>query len=223
MNTLLSYHPGGSGEFLCNIICPKDNTIIENNRYLLPDKHGLKNLPHDQEFPKLDISNACVPTHWFGPVTYFDNHIRLYSEDEDIIKISYVMWWLKSHMNSTIPWNERILEVKERGWDDLLQNWHNWKYMARVHGIKEDLRTYIEEIYYLHYKPNFMRQIYGWTNLDLGQVVYGHKDIPKINNLLNTNIDVEKIKSYSERNISMYNEVSQSDNLFDDLYHFMKI
>lgn len=218
MNTLLSYHPGGCGEFLCNLIQPRVSTIIENNRYVLSDNYGLKNLPHDQSFPILDISNACVPTHWFGPATYLDNNIRLYSEDEETIKISYVMWWLKSHASSTIPWNERILEVKEKGWDDLLDDWHNWKYMARVHGIKEDLRTYIEEIYYLHYKPNFMRKVDGWTNLDLSQIIYGDKLIPELNSILNIELDIQQIKSYAEKNKSMTKGLLNSDNFFDDLY-----
>lgn len=232
---LLSYHPGLSGDFVAYCV-HKDpayhqvgnNLKRDDNRYMFPDltsellnidaKMMLpdKAIPFTEEHFKLlqkqyNGKHIVLPTHWYcnHEIKLFDKRIRLYTDNEEILRMSYVHWWLKSHMACIEVWPSRIEQINEIQdsaiRNDLLENFHNWKYLAYKFNIQQDLQTYIIEFYTTVYRPLASRTYeQQFTYIDINDLYNGKLDM--FNNEFEVNIDSKLVSDYTNSNIQLINE-----------------
>lgn len=232
MITVLSYMQGLSGDFIAYQI--HQNPTYESielapnsqNRYVMPcltePVFGweIKNTRNQIDQQRLKVlqtvykRNIILPTHQFRPV-YNDNltWIRLHSQDESIVKLSYAMWIFKSHVILQPPWLDRydqICATPEPIRTELLTKYHKWKYMSYQHKLMPngqfDLRHYIKNYYTIYSeKVNIntnARQ--GYTYFDIAELLYQCKP-DSLEQHLNITLDRQAISEYTDNNFKQLN------------------
>lgn len=242
---LISYMPGMSGDFLAYLLHKNknfikvENIVDEHNRYWFPPfiegkvlEYGESskcynetNWPHDLKSiceTMYEKQSLCVPTHWYKPTSTFDHAIRIYTEDTVTIRKAYACWWIKSHVNSNKPWLTRyneIFELPEDIRNDMLNNFHNWKFLSyKLEIYPFDLRQYVEKRYNNIFAPGCsVKHLNGYTNIDLKLLLQG-----KIGNIDKFTLDTDKCVEYDDKNIKMLHQLEinidhDDDTFFDTL------
>lgn len=249
MITLISYAPGMSGDFLSYLLhqtpsyVPIDERIKDDhNRYFFPyllayvveeiDDPKTWNKPTwpsniKEQVDKVYNASICVPTHWYldtSHAPFADHHVKLYTDDEVAIRKAYAFWWLKSHSWCTEPWQRRIAEVREsmppEQAEELLNNYHNWKFLAFKMGIDlGDLPTYIKRRYEEIFRPGAKRkEIAGWENIDIAKV-FSFETTTIAGVQLNEKL-LERYVVENDTLLSRYNIIvdQSAETFFDTLY-----
>lgn len=191
---IVSYLPGMFGEFFSFQMVKESSNFVsanpivdENNRFWYPNflstiNLDCKNFSSDKKWPidrlKLDMLETkfkdklvCLPTHWYNDLHMTNlpcNGIRIYAQTIEVIKVSYVMWWLKSHIFANKLWPEREIELNSLidtnvgsrdGLLELKLNFQNWKFLSYRNNYlvdnKPNLKFYLTRTYYRYIKNNF--------------------------------------------------------------------
>lgn len=229
------------GEFTCYLFSLNSQfinnvqpVITNDNRYLFPNYLDIINLNIKNLDSKKDLllsnsdlntlnyhfrnKNVLIPTHWYHNVSNFsDINIRLVTSNINIIKLSYCLFWIKSH-KKTLLWDEREKEICE-----LIKNnhknsnllkallnqseYHNWKFVAiRDNLLKNNelnLNFYIEKKFLTYLISAISNKKYNnWTYYDIGKLLHG--DMSNINDielLLGIKINKHLIEEYREKNL----------------------
>lgn len=184
--TIISYLPGMFGEFFASCL-EKTSSVFyrttvtkdENNRYFYPNyldviSFEFKNYPSSKQWnitsENLKLlheiykeKNICLPTHWYNelPMTKLPcQGIRICAETEKILKLSYAMWWLKSHLFSNKLWHQRRLEIDEmiskntKHTNNLLklrENYQNWKFLSYKFNTLTNNEPNLTKYFYVSY------------------------------------------------------------------------
>ena len=227
MIILITYKPGLSGDFLSHTLHKNsgfkniDDSIIDSyNRYFMPEllflAHGTKDCSKtwsSEKWPdglKESIQRVymdesiCITTHWDHDPSfaYFaDYKIAIHTTDEITRRKAYAFWWIKSHACCTEPWKTRIEEVREEmpaeHAEELLSDYHNWKFLSYRMGIYPyDMKKYMKVRYENSYlnTNSVYRSKYDKV-IDIKDVF----DL-KVKEILGLKIDSECVKAYVEKN-----------------------
>jgi hypothetical protein len=270
---LISYVPGLFGEFSSylfskhnsNFVNDVETIITNDNRYLFPNyleiiNLDIKNLWSSEpliiskfQIEKLNQfygeKNLCVPTHWYNNDSNLCNlpgkKIRFFSSNLNILKLSYCLFWIKSHKNSNI-WESRRREI-----EILIENNHihsnilkellisnapgqNWKFLSVKENIlkdgKLDLNFYIKQKFIKLLQSTITKNSSSWIYYDIGELIHGNQsNIFNIESLLNIKIDNLLIEEYREKNLDIIKKYLnlnfkdlQSSNWIDVLSEFIK-
>jgi hypothetical protein len=247
MNTpILSYLPGMSGDFLAWHIHKdekfyplSDINITSKNQFLFPNmlesiNEDAKTFPSEKPWPvsagNVEIlrnlynnKNICFPTHWHNRLSYcllpgfLTKGIRLYCQDRRILKLCYFMWWIKSHVMSYEPWDDRVVEIhqlmqlQDHRYSELSKlqfSFHNWKFLALKHNLlldgKLDLYTYIrshfDKVYSKYNEPS--RNL-AYLNLTVDNVIYTGTELGDLCDYLDIKINTQEIAAYAEQNLNL--------------------
>lgn len=205
---IVSYLPGMFGEFFANAICPNNTVKIDsNNRFWYPNYLEVigfecKNYPKDRAWPignrELAMLNnyykdktICLPTHWYNELSMTNlpcRAYRLYASDEKTLRLSYTLWWLKSHLYNVDPWPARWQELDDmiannhpykNDLIELKHNYHNWKFLSYKNNIlvdnKPNLKNYIKKYYEFHQQGN-ARLVDGYNRYSAEQILTDYPD-----------------------------------------------
>lgn len=248
MITILSYTPGCSGDFIATQIHKNDsyyNIILEPNgvnRYELPcltrDIFGweVKTSKRNITKKRMDVLNKVynykdliLPTHRFKSI-YNDelDFIRLYSNNLDVIKLSYAMWIYKSHAICSVPWPDRweqIQNTPEPYRTELITKFHKWKYLCYRYNLtvegKFDIDAYIKgyfEIYKQQVDLSF-KKVKGYKYFDISEIIY-EANTSELEEYLNIELDKTRFKNYADANFKLLEDKSvdlYSENFFKQL------
>ncbi len=209
-----------------------------NNRwvfpeYLAPINFHAKTIPPSKQWNITDQQkqqlqslygnkNILVPTHWYQqdfssmnvPVT----GIRLYCSNINILLLSYILFWIKSHVYANNPWPSRIQEIQElidndHQYSDQFRKlltpgqYHNWKFLSYRYDTLLDGQADLE--YYVQQKWEWLKKTNEtfsdhWYNLDIGNILYGDQsELEKFEKDLSVHIDRTAIIRYANANISL--------------------
>jgi len=249
MITILSYHPGLSGDFLAyNIHQDKKYFNInhlfykktETNRYLFPCltssvlgweiKDEFKNLI-EYDINKLNTyykKNIILPTHFYKNTKKHEKcrYVRLYTKNETILKLSFVLWWIKSHIISDLPVLSRLIEINNMSKGpiktEIVTRFQKWKYLSYklnfMNNGSFDLYYYIKNIYnnfYIYHAQ--LHNMEGFHNIDIYETIYtGNYKI--IENIFNVEINEDLIKEYAYKNKELLKEINININSENFLY-----
>lgn len=254
MITILSYHPGLSGDFLAynihqdkkyfniNDLCIK----AESNRYLFPClttpvlgweiKVENKNLTIE-DIHKLNIYykiDIVLPTHIYRHIKKHKKckYVRLYTKNETTLKLSFVLWWIKSHIISEEPYLSRLIEIKNIPESpiktELVTKFQKWKYLSYklnfMNNGSFDLYYYIKNIYnyYIHHAS--LDNMKGFHNIDVYETIY-NGNYKTIENIFDVEINNNLIKEYAHKNNELLNEIDidiNLENFLDQLALYIK-
>jgi hypothetical protein len=253
----------GSTKFVSdNIVAhTKENRFLYPN-YLAPINFHCKTYPRDAEWniTEQDINYLnelyqnkwiCLPTHWYSKDIRKTNlpsqGIAMFSTDPVTIRLSYSLFWIKSHAHATTAWPDRMDELQS-----LIDNNHphsqeliklqevdgyqNWKYLAYKFNIlkegKADLRHYIYQHFAAYEKHNItlLTASSDWFRFDIGQALHGDmSNIPMLENYLDVSLNRLRLRAYSCRNLDILknylgltlNDLSSKD-WIDVLYNWVE-
>lgn len=243
---ILSYLPGMSGDFIAwNIHKDKkfyplsDINITSKNQFLFPNllqviNEDAKTFPSEKPWPisrdNIEIlrniyndKNICFPTHWHSNLNrcllpgFLTKGIRLYCQDRRILKLCYFMWWIKSHVISYEPWDDRVVEIHQlmqlhdHRYDELSKlqySFHNWKFLALKYNLlldgKLDLYTYIkghfDNVYSLYNGPS---KFPGYLNLTVDNLIYTNTELNVLCDYLDIEINTQEIVDYANKNLNL--------------------
>lgn len=209
----------------------RDWTVNEESMAVLNDIYGDKNI--------------ILPAHWYRSITpqttngLFDKGIRLYAGDKKTLKFTYALWWIKSHVIANEIWPHRQEEIEEllqsdnpnkHLMPDVLENYHNWKYMSlRFDLLKDgqfDLRHYVEEFFNKIYAPgNKILFQFKYSSYDVDKIFYSNMDeLDLLEKELDVKIDRQQVKEYASINRNLIEECLgfgiDSDQFNDDNIYF---
>lgn len=162
--------------------------------------------------------NILLPAHWYSkiePATtngLFDQGIRLYASSMKILKFTYALWWIKSHVIANEIWLHRWEEIDEYERSDrpnkhllpkVMENYHNWKYMSLRYNLLNngefDLRYYVEAFFKKIYSSNnWIKFRENYLNYDVDKIFYSNWDhLDLIEQDLDVTIDRHQVKEYA--------------------------
>jgi hypothetical protein len=254
MITILSYHPGLSGDFLAynihqdkkyfniNDLCIK----TEFNRYLFPClttpvlgweiKVENKNLTIE-DIHKLNIYykiDIVLPTHIYRHIKKHKKckYVRLYTKNETTLKLSFVLWWIKSHIISEEPYLSRLIEIKNIPESliktELVTKFQKWKYLSYklnfMNNGSFDLYYYIKNIYNFYIHHASLDNMKGFHNIDVYETIY-NGNYKTIENIFEVEINNNLIKEYAHKNNELLNEIDidiNLENFLDQLALYIK-
>lgn len=257
------------GEFTANLIHKSSDkfvntqsTVTDQNRYWFPNLLDVvdfeaKNWPGDLPWPidskKLEQLETvygsqwlCVPSHWYNDISLCRTAVvpvRLYSNDPAIVRLSYILFWMKSHLHTYHPWKKRAEELQE--WIDkkdqyhdelvdLQKNYHNWKFLSYkyahyglLNNNKPDLRLYITKYFELYQRTNSQKN-HKYFYYDIGQALYGDQtNLSGLEQLLDIKIKTSLIDEYVaansrlvKENLNLSLEDLTNNNFLDCLYDY---
>ena len=221
-----------------------------NNRYLFPClttdvlDWSIKlsgNRLLDEDIDKLtsyyNNESLVLPTHRFR--TIFNDkltYIRLYTHDIYYSRLSYAMWFLKSHCMLQSPQPERIDVIKkienQSRREELMTKFTKWKWLAyryecycpeKGFDTRYYVKNYFIRYYYIHgHLDSNYRQ--GYNYIDANELIYKQK-IEKLCNLLDINLNKSLLQSYTDTNYAMLEKYSidiYSDKFFDQLHDLVE-
>lgn len=237
MITILSYHPGFSGDFIASQIHKNDGYINIKlqpnnvNRYVWPcltervfgweiKNTKLQTITKDN----MDILNQVynyqhmiLPTHQFKPVYNNElNFIRLHSSNLDIVKLSFAMWLFKSHIINDTPWPERLSQIKntpEPVRTELIKKFHKWKYLCYKHNLNKNNKFDVEEYikgYFEIYKQKCditVKYRDKYRYFDIQEIVYD-SNTTKLENYLNVTLNKHNFTEYATANYKLLKDNS---------------
>ena len=233
MITILSYMQGLSGDFLAYQIhqnpgyVPVQLRPDSQNRYTLPcltkpvfgwEVKNTRNQITPERMTALNTSysnqHMILPTHQFQPVYNPDiRYVRLHSNDESIIRLSYAMWLFKSHKILQPPWMDRydqICATPEPVRTELIQRYHKWKYMSYRYKLVPEtgfnLRYYIHNYYKIYHNSIDISQNYreGYQYFGVGKILYDIEPEP-LEEYLGIELDRTAIANYINANFDLLN------------------
>lgn len=166
--------------------------------------------------------NILVPTHWYQD-TLENIHlptkgIRLYCSNQNILLLSYVLFWIKSHIYANNPWPNRIKEIKElitnnhkhsKNFQELLLDgrYHNWKFLSYKNDWLLSGKTNLSHYMMLHWirnKNSNSKLSSHWYNLDIGDLLYGDTTtLIQFEKDFSINLDRNLIDVYKKENIDL--------------------
>ena len=244
----ISYEPGLSGDFLAFLLHQNEgfykidqNITDNNNRYWFPNltepfeyDFKLTKTPFtNEESAKLTSyykSSIALPTHTYLPNNNIQDtiFIRLYTQDIHIIKISFILWWIKSHctpVDPSLARKKEIFEIKNNYIrEELINSFEMWKYVAYKHNFlkndKFDLYYYIEKKY--HHEIRYIRDIKynNYNNLDINDLFYKNK----LSSVCGVDIDQNRINNYVQNNYKIIDRTNinlNKDGWLNDLKEYI--
>ena len=248
---LISYTPGYSADFLASLV-HKDKKFFPlesverktDNRFLFPNfpetfnskmTNDINNfmLVDDYEYLKKTYKkNLCINTHMFADIQGpYESKIKVFASTERTQRISYAMWWHKSHTEIDLPDPERLEKIMNdsRVPEHLRTNYSKWKYLA-WYKLKDEncsLANYITEIYKFNSGAGSTMSTHpGFTNIDLDRCMYANSvEVDDINNIFDINIDTKAIETYRDKNYSVLEDMKvnpDSKHFFQQLYEYAK-
>ena len=193
--------------------------IYPNNRAWAVDEVSLNKLNEIY-----GDKNIILPGHWYNRIIpqttngLFDRGIRLYAGNKKALKISYALWWIKSHVVANEIWQHRLEEIEELKQSDhpnkhllpeVLKSYHNWKWISLRFNLLNngnfDLRYYVEAHFTRTYSPfNTIKYYNNYSNFDIDKIFYSdcsHLDL--IEQQLNVTINREQLKEYTLTNYNL--------------------
>jgi hypothetical protein len=264
---VVSYTGGLFGEFLCSEL--SKSNIFANDRkieltpenrylypnYLLPIKLDVKTWPSDKVWPitkdHLSTLNELyqnkkilIPTHWFQ--LKFTNcnlpgiGLRLHCQDIKWSRLSYCLYWIKSHARANSPWELRKQEIEQlisdnhrftKEFKELLKpgNYMNWKYISYRYDVLNngelDLKYYINKKWKLFESTNKTIKNFPfknrWQYFDIGQAIYGDQlNLYDISKIVGVELDSRSLKQYAQTNLEILEDKLKIT--IDDLDHDSK-
>lgn len=204
----------------------KDWAVNEESLKVLNDVYGDKNI--------------ILPAHWYRSITptttngLFDRAIRLYASNRKTLKITYALWWIKSHVVANEIWPHRQEEIEELERSDhpykhllpqVLDKYHNWKFMSLRYNLLNngqfDLRYYVENHFNKVYSQgNSVSFKHRYSLYDIDRIFYkdqAHLDL--LEQELDVKIDRQLVKDYTLENCQLIENslgVSIDSEKFDD-------
>ncbi len=209
-----------------------------NNRwvfpeYLAPINFHAKTIPpnkawniNDQQKIELqnlyDNKDIIVPTHWYQQdltaINMPVNGIRLYCSNQKILLLSYILFWIKSHLYANNPWPSRVQEMQDLINDNHIHadrfkellvpgQYHNWKFLSYRYDTLLDGKADLE--YYINQKWEWLRIVNEtfsdhWYNLDIGNVLYDNQtELEKFEKYWSVHINRNIISQYASANIAL--------------------
>lgn len=184
--------------------------------------------------------NILLPSHWYKTIDntttngLFNSGIRLFASNRKTLKITYALWWLKSHVIANDIWPHRREEIEEYQGTDypnkhllpkVLENYHNWKYNSMRYDILKngefDLRFYVENYFdKIYTNSNKITYINSYKFYDVDRIFFSKDDqLRLIEEHLDVKIDRTQMKEYTEKNYSLIEKslgFSVNDPKFDD-------
>jgi hypothetical protein len=273
---IISYPSGMFGEFTASLIEEGSDKFISNgtvkttteNRFLYPNylapiNFEGKTFPKHTPWPITDtqvdhlksIYNdkwICIPTHWYsddiGQCKLPCQGIVMYSTTPSIIKLSYSLFWIKSHVFANSAWPNRMQELqlmidsnhqyaKELSELQVEGNYRNWKFLAYKFNFlkngKLDLYHYISRHYHFYKKDIFTlcSASPSWFKFDIGNAIHGDRtNLSLLEDYLNISINRQRVVEYSEKNLAVLKDKLgfslddlSSDIWLDTLYDYCKL
>jgi len=209
-----------------------------NNRwsfpeYLAPISFHTKTMPYskpwnitDQQKQQLQNlygdKDIIIPTHWYQQdlpaINMPVNGIRLYCSNDRVLLLSYILFWIKSHLYANNPWPSRAQELQEliddnhqysNQFRELLKpgQYHNWKFLSYRYGTLLDGRADLE--YYIEQKWKWYKKInkifsHSWYNLDIGNILHGDQsNLDKFEKYYSVHLNSTAIRQYAVDNIAL--------------------
>jgi len=209
-----------------------------NNRwsfpeYLAPISFHTKTMPYskpwnitDQQKQQLQNlygdKDIIIPTHWYQQdlpaINMPANGIRLYCSNDRVLLLSYILFWIKSHLYANNPWPSRVQEMQEliddnhqysNQFRELLKpgQYHNWKFLSYRYGTLLDGRADLE--YYIEQKWEWLKKTNGtfsdcWYNLDIGNILHGDQsNLDKFEKYYSVHLNSTAMRQYAADNIAL--------------------
>lgn len=238
---VLSYQPGMSGDFISYIIHQDkkyidvtlgveymtDNDAKEKNRYLFPcltenilgyeiKMHHDNITPSDAMLLKNHYKDKSIvlPTHKYrSPTTNIVRWHRLYTDDVIAINKAYVNWWLKSHIHTTYPGDDRLIyisKIEDDYWrNELTERYTKCKFMAYKYGLfidsKFDIEFYINAWYEKYVSISKLRNIRGYNHIDINEILYNNQ-YKNIERAFEVTVDPDMMLEYVSKNENKFSE-----------------
>ena len=180
---------------------------------------------------KIDI---VLPTHIYRHIKKHKKckYVRLYTKNETTLKLSFVLWWIKSHIISEEPYLSRLIEIKNIPESpiktELVTKFQKWKYLSYklnfMNNGSFDLYYYIKNIYnyYIHHAS--LDNMKGFHNIDVYETIY-NGNYKTIENIFDVEINNNLIKEYAHKNNELLNEIDidiNLENFLDQLALYIK-
>lgn len=264
MITIFSYLAGMSGDFIAYLVHQNpgylqiDNPKNANNRYVFPSLtleplqfdakiHDLDARTHQDQFlSSVDIDkilkyynkqHLVIPTHRF--IATFDDrltYVRLFTHNIPIARLSYAMFFLKSHCNLEEPYPSRLEQIKsidnEIVREQLLTNYAKWKWLAwryeccdieKGFDTRYYVRNYFIRYYYIfgHLDSKFRQ---GYNYIDANELIY-KQNTNELCKLLDVDLDKVLLQDYANTNYSLLEKNNidiHSDKFFDQLHDLVE-
>ena len=247
---LLSYTPGYSADFLASLI-HKDKKFYQiedverssDNRFLFPNFPKTFHSKMTDNISKLELKddlaylqetynkNLCINVHMFANIQGpYEKKVKVYASSETSRRISYAMWWYKSHIENEVPNAERLEFIMSNSDvpEHLKTNFNKWKYLAwfKFKQPNMSLLDYINAMYKLNSEPGSMPAPFsGFDNLDLDKLIYTDNiDTSEINRLFDVTIDKDMLEQYRDKNYRILKDIGVDPNsnmFFDQLHKYL--
>lgn len=234
------------GEFMASqIVFANDRYISSNttistkeNRYLYPNylsaiDFDCKTFPNHKAWPitqhNLEVLKniyqdklVVLPTHWDNPDLSLTKlpckGVKFICNDINILKLAYILFWIKSHSKADNIWSQRQQEIEElinlnhpnsTEFQNMLNfEFHNWKFLAYKNNFlkdgKLDLRFYMERHWDAYFKANLKRPVSSRIYFDIGQALHGDmSNVPMLENYLDVSLNRLRLQAYRCRNLDI--------------------
>jgi hypothetical protein len=195
---------------------------------------------------------VCLPTQWYSSDISQSNvpskGIALFTVSPLIVKISYTLFWIKTHMYEKHLWEKNKIDMQHlidldhpysKEFIELQSpnKFQNWKYLAyKLKNLdangNPDLRRYMSREFNSYKKGNItlFSASSDWFRFDIGNAIHGDQtNLPLLEEYLGIDIDRQKINEYAEKNLELINNVTgitvsdlQQEFWFDKLYDACK-
>jgi len=194
---------------------------LECNRYLFPcltenvlgyeiKMHGGIISANDASVLKHHYKDKSLvlPTHiYHSPTTDMIRWYKVYTDDTIAINKAFVNWWLKSHIHTTRPGNDRLLyisQIEDEYWrNELTERFNKCKFLAYKNGIlvnsRFDLDFYINSQYKNYVSSSRLRNIPGYINIDINEILYKQR-FKHLENMFGVSINPDIISEYVTKN-----------------------
>lgn len=249
--TILSYLPGMFGESIAGWIQEHDDRYVEAqitveddvNRYWYENLLGVinfepKNIPTNLPWPinKTDLELLestykekwiCLPTHWYNHLSMTSlpsKGIRVVAETDTFLNLAYALWWIKSHVRTTMPWQGRFDEIDDmikkghrysKELSELKVNYHNWKFLSYKNNILlnglPDLYHYVKEYHNKYLHRNQSPLILGYEKLSAGEYLE-----------LNENYFEKNLALLKDKTSMALNDLTK-ESFLDNIYNYAKL
>lgn len=184
--------------------------------------------------------NIILPTHWYRDIVpantngLVDRGLRLYTDNLKTLKISYALWWIKSHVIANEIWPHRLEEIEELKKSNhpnkhllpqVIDNYHNWKWMSMRYDILNngefDLRYYAQRYFYKIYMGvNKTSYKQGYSFYDIDKIFYSNEDhLDLLERDLEISIQRNYVRDYTQANLQKIEDclkLKVSDPEFDN-------
>lgn len=248
---LISYTPGYSGDFIASLV-HKDKKFYQiddverthDNRHLFPNftntfhskmTNNIDNfmLLDDYKFLKEKYNkNLCINTHMFDDIKGpYDKKVKIYASSITTTRISYAMWWHKSHIINEQPDRERIHEIKTNKNipDILIYNYSKWKYLSwkKLGNVQITLEDYVKEMYKFSSGAGGTKSFHeNFVNLDLDKCLYvDEPDTTLLDSTFDVKIDKNRLKKYRDKNYQALEQMKvdvNSNKFFQQLTEYVQ-